>query len=90
MKIARIEDLHCDAGWRTFSFLKLTTDDGLTGWSEYNESYGSAGLTAVIRGLAELVVGEDARATERITAKLYAKTRHAAGGMIQQDRKSVV
>ncbi|HEX9836558.1 MAG TPA: mandelate racemase/muconate lactonizing enzyme family protein, partial [Alphaproteobacteria bacterium] len=41
-------------------------------------------LTAVIRGLAELVVGEDARATERITAKLYAKTRHAAGGMIQQ------
>ena len=84
MKIARIEDLHCDAGWRTFSFLKVTTDDGLTGWSEYNESYGSAGLTAVIRGLAELVVGEDARATERITAKLYAKTRHAAGGMIQQ------
>jgi len=84
MKIAKIEDLHCDAGWRTFSFLKVTTDDGLAGWSEYNESYGSAGLTAVIRGLAELVVGEDARATERITAKLYAKTRHAAGGMIQQ------
>ena len=32
----------------TFSFLKITTDDGLVGWSEYNESYGSAGLTAVI------------------------------------------
>ena len=29
MKIARIEDLHCDAGWRTFSFLKITTDDGI-------------------------------------------------------------
>jgi len=84
VKIALIEDLHCDAGWRVFSFLKVTTDDGLAGFSEYNESYGSAGLTAVIRGLAELVVGEDARATERITAKLYAKTRHAAGGMIQQ------
>ena len=37
MKIARIEDLHCDAGWRDFSFLKVTTDDGLVGWSEYNE-----------------------------------------------------
>ena len=84
MKIARIEDLHCDAGWRTFSFLKVVTDDGLAGWSEYNESYGSAGLTAVIRGLAELIVGEDARATERIVQRLYAKTRHAAGGMIQQ------
>ena len=45
MKIAKIEDLHCDAGWRDFSFLKITTDDGIVGWSEYNEGYGSAGLT---------------------------------------------
>jgi hypothetical protein len=28
MRIARIEDLHCNAGWRDFSFLKITTDDG--------------------------------------------------------------
>ena len=46
MKLAKIEDLHCDAGWRTFSFLKLTTDDGLVGWSEYTEADGSRGLTA--------------------------------------------
>jgi len=31
LKIEKIEDLHCDAGWRTFSFLKVTTDDGVTG-----------------------------------------------------------
>jgi L-alanine-DL-glutamate epimerase-like enolase superfamily enzyme len=37
MKIAKIEDLHCDAGWRKFSFLKVTTDDGLAGWSEFTE-----------------------------------------------------
>ena len=52
MRIAKIEDLHCDAGWRTWSFLKITTDDGVVGWSEYNESYGSRGLTAVIQKLA--------------------------------------
>ena len=52
MKIVRIEDLHCNAGWRDFSFLKITTDDGLVGWSEYNEGYGSAGITAVIRRMA--------------------------------------
>src|ERR1019366_3112622 len=57
MKIARIEDLHCDAGWRTFSFLKITTDDGITGWSEYTEADGSRGLTAVIHGLAEPLIG---------------------------------
>jgi len=57
MRIARIEDLHCDAGWRTWSFLKITTDDGVVGWSEYNESYGSQGLTAVIQKLAERLIG---------------------------------
>ena len=52
MRIDRIEDLHCDAGWRNFSFLKIMTDDGLVGWSEYNEADGSGGLTGVIRALA--------------------------------------
>ena len=61
MKIAKIEDLHCDAGWRDFSFLKITTDDGLVGWSEYNEGYGSAGLTAVIRRMAQGLIGQDPR-----------------------------
>src|SRR6185312_1832067 len=48
MRITRIEDLHCNAGWRDFSFLKISTDEGLVGWSEYMESYGSEGLTGVI------------------------------------------
>jgi galactonate dehydratase len=84
MRIARIEDLHCDAGWRTWSFLKITTDDGVVGWSEYNESYGSRGLTAVIRKLGERLIGLDARAVERLTALMHAITRQAPGGLAQQ------
>jgi galactonate dehydratase len=84
MRIARIEDLHCDAGWRVWSFLKVTTDDGVVGWSEYNESYGSGGLTAVIRKLAERLIGLDPRPVERITALLHAITRQAPGGLAQQ------
>ena len=84
MRIARIEDLHCDAGWRVWSFLKITTDDGVIGWSEYNESYGSRGLTPVIRKLAEHLIGQDPRPVERISAMLYAMTRQAPGGLIQQ------
>src|SRR5215813_6633768 len=38
MKIVKLEDFHADAGWDTYSFLKITTDEGLTGWSEFNES----------------------------------------------------
>ena len=55
MKLTGYETLHCDAGWRNFSFLKLTTDEGLTGISEYNEGYGSHGLTGVIEKLAPLI-----------------------------------
>ena len=84
MKIAKIEDLHCNAGWRDFSFVKITTDDGLVGWSEYNEGYGSAGLTAVIRRMAQSLIGQDPRPIERIMTTFYAVTRQAPGGMNQQ------
>ena len=84
MKITRIVDLHADAGWRVFSFLKIETDTGIVGWSEYNESYGSKGLSGVILKLAETLIGKDPRPVERITADLYAKTRQAPGGLIQQ------
>src|SRR5258708_9510716 len=84
MKIAKIEDLHCNAGWRDFSFLKITTDDGFVGWSEYNEGYGSAGLTAVIRRMAQDLIGHDPRPIERIMTPQYSITPHSAGGMNAQ------
>ena len=84
MKIAKIEDLHCNAGWRDFSFLKITTDEGIVGWSEYNEGYGSAGITAVIRRMAAGLIGENPRAVERIMSMQYAITRQAPGGINQQ------
>ncbi len=84
MKIAAIDTLHCDAGLRNFSFCKITTDGGLVGWSEYQEGFGSPGVSAAIEGLAHLVIGEDPRANERIYWLLYAATRPAAGGVVGQ------
>ena len=83
MKITAIEDLHCDAGWRVNSFLKITTDEGIVGWSEYMEGYGAQGLTGVIRKLGERLIGQDPRPVERHSAYLYAATRQAAGGINQ-------
>ena len=84
MKITGYETLHCDAGWRNFSFLKLLTDDGLVGIAEYNESYGSKGLTAVIEALVDTLVGDDPCRHELASQKLYAITRQAHGGLNQQ------
>ena len=84
MKIVKVEDLHCDAGWRVNSFLKITTDEGIVGWSEYMEGYGAQGLTGVILKLAERhLIGQDPRPVERHSAHLYAATRQAAGGVNQ-------
>lgn len=84
MKIERIEPLIADAAWRTFSFLKITTACGITGWSEYNEDFGSRGLSDVIRALAPVIIGMDPRRSEAIVAKLHVQTRQSRGGINQQ------
>jgi len=84
VRIERIETLRCDAGWRIFSFLKMTTACGITGWSEYNESFGSRGLSGVIEALAPLLIGRDPRPTEALVAHLHVMTRQSRGGLNQQ------
>jgi galactonate dehydratase len=80
MKIEKLEALHADGGWDTYSFLKITTDAGLIGWSEFNESR-LRGMTGIITGLGAALVGQDPCAIGRIDAALYAKTRPTAGGL---------
>jgi galactonate dehydratase len=84
MRIAKIEDLHCNAGWRDFSFLKITTDDGLVGWSEFMENFGAEGLSGVIERLGERLIGMDPRPVEKITAFLHGLTRQTPYGINQQ------
>ena len=84
MKIRSVETLRADAGWRLFSFLKITTDSGIIGWSEYNESFGSAGLSGVIEALAPIIVGKDPRPVERLISTLHVMTRQSRGGINHQ------
>ncbi len=84
MKVARIGTLACDAGWRNYHFVKLTTDDGIIGWSEFSEDFGSPGIGAAIAKLSAKVVGQIVSDHERIYAELYAATRPAAGGVVAQ------
>jgi galactonate dehydratase len=84
VKIAAFESLHADAGGRAFDYLKATTDDGLVGWSEYNESFGALGVSATIDRLAPVLIGKDPRAFEAHVAVLQALRRPSAGGIVQQ------
>jgi len=82
MKVKSIETLACDAGWRNYHFVKLTTDVGIVGWSEFDEGFGAPGVGAVIERLSARVIGQSVGAHERIYAELYAATRPAAGGIV--------
>jgi L-alanine-DL-glutamate epimerase-like enolase superfamily enzyme len=85
MKVARLETLFCDAGWRPWIFLKATTEDGAVGWAEITDSHGSPrGLAGIVEDLAPLVVGRDGRATETIFWDLYRATRQSPGSVIQK------
>src|SRR2546430_10378630 len=83
MKVARLETMFCDAGWRPWIFVKATTEDGLVGWAEITDSHGSPrGLAGIVEDLAPLVVGRDPRAVERIFWELYRSTRQSTGSVI--------
>jgi L-alanine-DL-glutamate epimerase-like enolase superfamily enzyme len=82
MKVASIERLSCDAGWRNYHFVKLTTDAGIVGWSEFDEGFGAPGVGAVIDRMATRLIGQPVSAHERIYAELYCATRPAAGGVV--------
>jgi galactonate dehydratase len=84
MKVTGLDVLKCDAGWRNYYFLKLSTDGGVTGWSEFDEGFGSPGITAVIERLSGRVVGQQVFEHERIFAELYCMTRPAAGGVVAE------
>ncbi|WP_176596790.1 MULTISPECIES: mandelate racemase/muconate lactonizing enzyme family protein [Sphingobium] len=84
MRVVRVEDFHVDGGWRTFSFLKITTDDGYEGWSEFSQMGWAPGLTEVIRKVGELCLGADPRSYRVLVTKLWATTRMVAGGTMQQ------
>jgi galactonate dehydratase len=84
MRITRIDSLHADGGWRPFSFLKISTDEGLVGWSEYSQGPWAPALPAVIQALGERLIGRDPRAFTQLDAELQAVVRFAPGGLNQQ------
>jgi galactonate dehydratase len=81
-KIRSIETLAADAGWRNYYFVKVTTEDGIVGWSEYDEGFGAPGVGTAIEKLSSRLVGQPVGEHERLYAELYSVTRPAAGGVV--------
>ncbi|HEY0295350.1 MAG TPA: mandelate racemase/muconate lactonizing enzyme family protein [Bordetella sp.] len=83
-KVAKIETLSCDAGWRNYHFVKLTTEDGIVGWSEFDERRGVPAVAAIIEQLGQGLIGAPVGAHERFHAQASAATRTAVRGVVSQ------
>ncbi len=65
--------------------MKITTDEGLVGWSECTDSHGSpSGIEGVVKDLSGLLIGQDPREVERLYWLMYARTRQSPGSIIQK------
>ena len=56
MKIARVEALHCDGGWRPWTFVRIETDTGLIGWGECSDNRSPHGIAGSVRDMADLLI----------------------------------
>lgn len=85
MKITNLETFRVDGGWRPWTFVKVSTDEGLAGWSEATDSHGSPrGIAGVIEDLKYLLLGKDPREVEKLFWFMFGRTRQAAGGISQK------
>ena len=80
MRISRVEAFHCDAGWRPWTFVKVSTDEGLVGWGECSDSRNPFGVAGCVRDLESILVGEDPRAIERLYWDMVRVFRQNLGG----------
>ncbi len=79
--VESVETRHCDAGRRNYHFVRIETDDGVVGWSEYDENLGATGLTTVVEDMVSTVVGESVNAVEGIRSKLVPQVRQSYTGV---------
>ena len=81
MKIANIDTFIVDGGWRPWTFVKIETDEGVTGYGECSDGRTPRGVVGTIQDLKSLLIGKDPRAYEMRFWDLIRATRQTPGGI---------
>jgi len=72
MKITEVKPVLCQGAFRTWTFVKVTTDEGITGWGDATEWVRAlAHATIITEDLAPLVVGENPFDIEKLWQKMW-------------------
>ena len=81
MKITNIETFIVDAGWRPWIFVKVETDEGITGYGECSDGRSPNGVAGTIKDLTPLLIGKDPRAYEMRFWDMIRGSRQSPGGI---------
>ena len=82
MKITKVEPFLVDGGWRPFIFVKLETDEGITGWGECTDPRSPNGVVGTIKDLTPALIGRDPGAYEMRLWDMFRASRQSPGGIV--------
>ena len=81
MKITGIESFVVDGGWRPWTFVKVETDEGVTGYGECSDGRSPYAIVGAIEDLKPALIGTDPRAYEMRFWDMVRATRQSPGGI---------
>ena len=81
MKITNIESFIVDAGWRPWIFVKVETDEGITGYGECSDQRTPYGVVATIQDLSSVLIGQDPMPFEMRFWDMIRASRQSPGGI---------
>ena len=81
MKITGIDTFIVDGGWRPWLFMKVSTDEGITGYGECSDTRTPMGIVGAAEDLKPVLLGTDPRAYEMRFWDMYRVMRQSPGGL---------
>jgi len=85
MKITKVEPILCDGGWWPWVFVKVETDEGITGYGECSDNRACPlGVAGCIKDIEPILLGQDPRPVEKLYWDMYRPHRQNIGGVAQK------
>jgi len=81
VKITQLETFVVDGGWRAWTYVKVETDEGITGWGECSDTRVAHAVGGAVRDLESVLVGQDPRAYESRFIDMARTLRSSPGGI---------
>ena len=81
MKITKLDTFIVDGGWRAWTYVKIETDAGITGWGECSDTRVPHAVCAAVQDLSTVLIGQDPCAYEARFIDMARLTRSSPGGI---------